>query len=97
MDASDPDVGDSLTYSLDVSPVGMTIDSVSGLISWTPNNSQVGFNSVTVRVMDLLGLFDTQAFTVDVANVNDQPSITSIPVTTGTEDIAYSYDVDASR
>ncbi len=32
--ATDPDVGDILTYSLDVSPAGMSIDPASGLISW---------------------------------------------------------------
>jgi regulator of extracellular matrix RemA (YlzA/DUF370 family) len=52
VNATDPDAGDSLTYSLTVAPVGMTIDAQTGLISWTPSNAQVGANPVTVSVAD---------------------------------------------
>ena len=65
-DATDPD-GDPLTYVLTTSPVGMTIDASTGLVQWTPTNAQVGDNSVSVRVEDTGGLFDTQSFTIDVA------------------------------
>ena len=94
-EATDIDPGDTLTYSLDVAPGGMTIDSATGLIGWTPANSQVGANSVTVRVADQLGAFDTQSFTITVANTNDLPTITSTPVTTGTEGVVYTYDVES--
>jgi hypothetical protein len=94
--ASDTDPGDTLTFSLDDAPSGMTVNSASGLIQWTPTNGQVGSNSVTVRVEDAAGAFDTQSFSVTVANTNDAPSITSTPVTTATEDAPYSYDVQAS-
>ncbi|MCH8063125.1 MAG: S8 family serine peptidase [Chloroflexi bacterium] len=96
VDATDPDAGDTLTFSLDVAPAGMTIDAVTGLVEWTPDNSQVGPNDVTVRVTDAGLLFDTQAFVVTVANVNDAPQITSAAVTTATQDLLYSYDVDAT-
>ncbi|MBC8233690.1 putative Ig domain-containing protein [bacterium] len=93
--ATDPDVGDILTFSLPTFPAGMTIDSSTGLITWTPTNAQVGDNPVSVRVEDAGGLFDTQSFTVTVANVNEAPSITSTAVTTAIEGQLYSYDVDA--
>ena len=60
MDASDPDAGDTLTFSLDSAPSGMTIDANTGVIQWTPSNEQVGSNPVTVRVQDTGGLFDAQ-------------------------------------
>ena len=96
VEASDPDLGDTLSFSLDVFPSGMTIDPSSGLISWTPTNAQVGDQDVTARVEDAALAFDTQSFTVSVANVNDAPTTTSAPVTSATEDLPYSYDVDAS-
>ena len=42
-----------LTYSLQgVVPAGATIDSTTGVFSWTPTNAQLGLQSVTVRVTD---------------------------------------------
>ena len=89
-------VGDMLMFSLDAAPSGMTMDSNTGLIQWTPTNAQVGSNDVTVRVTDSGGLFDTQIFSVNVANVNDAPVITSTALTAATEDQPYSYDVNAN-
>ncbi|NLX56285.1 MAG: hypothetical protein GXY58_14345, partial [Planctomycetaceae bacterium] len=48
--ATDPDVGDTLTYSLVTAPSGMTINSSTGLLQWTPTT--LGMNAVTVRVQD---------------------------------------------
>ena len=58
--------GDTLTYSL-VAPIpaGMTINSSTGLIRWTPTVR--GTFGVTVRVTDVGGLFAQQSFTVTVA------------------------------
>ena len=70
VDATDPDVGDILTYSLNGSiPVGMTIDPTSGVINWVPTATQIGNNSVTVELFDNgspVGS-DTQNFTVTVS------------------------------
>ncbi len=68
VEADDPNAGDTLTYSLDISPSGMVIDSVSGLISWTPTASQVGDHAVTVRVEDQEAAADTQSYTVTVTD-----------------------------
>jgi len=65
--ATDPNPGDTLTYSLLQAPAGMTIGATSGLITWTPTEAQIGAQGVTVRVQDQVGLFSTQSFTVTVA------------------------------
>jgi hypothetical protein len=97
VDASDPDAGDILTYSLDVAPAGMLIDPNSGLIQWTPGAAQLGLNPVTVRVADSSSAFATQSFSIDVAAApNSPPQINSLPVLSATEGQLYSYDVDAS-
>jgi imidazole glycerol phosphate synthase subunit HisF len=94
VDATDPD-GDTLTYSLTVFPEGMTMDSATGLIQWTPSEAQVGSHDVTVEVSDGRSGTASQSFTVEVEVINNPPIITSIPVTTGTEGVQYTYDVDA--
>jgi len=54
-----------LTYSLDTAPAGMTI-AKTGLIQWTPGDSQSGTNLVTVNVSDDGGESASQTFTVTV-------------------------------
>ena len=96
VDASDPN-GDTLTYSLTTNPAGMTINSTTGLINWTPTST--GDYEVTVRVSDG-DLIDTQSFTVHVSEesetTNQAPNITSTPITTATVDVLYSYNVNAT-
>ena len=64
VDATDPDVGDVLTYSLTAKPDGMAIDAATGKITWTP--TVTGNFDVTVKVEDEEELFDTQSFTIKV-------------------------------
>ncbi len=97
--ATDPDAGDTLTFSLTTAPAGMAINAATGLISWTPTVGQEGDQAVTVQVSDAEGLTDSQSFIVTVqpaAAVNQPPTITSIPVTTATVDQPYSYQVTAT-
>ena len=94
VEALDSDTDDLLSYSVITSTPGMSIDPVSGLISWTPNDFEIGHNDVTVRVMDPGGLFDTQIFTITVAAMNRPPTITSPPVTSAVEGESYSYNVE---
>ncbi len=68
--ATDPDVDDVLTYSLDVFPTGMTINPSTGQIAWVPSLAQLGANSVTVRATDPDGLFDTEPFQVTVIQID---------------------------
>ena len=67
--------GNAMSYSLDVAPAGMTIDAVTGTISWTPSTVQAGVNAVTVRATNTLAKFVTQSFSVAVAlPVNRAPT-----------------------
>ncbi|MFZ5917452.1 MAG: DUF7507 domain-containing protein [Chloroflexota bacterium] len=54
------------SYALLTRPDGMTIDSESGLISWTPTVAQEGDHAVEVEASNTQGA-DTQNFTITVA------------------------------
>jgi hypothetical protein len=56
--------GDPLTYSLVTRPAGMTIDTPTGLISWTPTAAQAGSRNVRVRVTDAKGRIVDQPYTI---------------------------------
>ena len=62
VEATDTDE-DTLTYSLTSNPTGMTINSSTGVINWTPNAT--GDYNVTLKVSDG-ELFDTQSFTITI-------------------------------
>lgn len=64
--ATDPDPGEVLTWNLDVAPAGMSVNSATGQIQWTPSAAQLGNHNVTVKVRDAGGLSDMQSFTVKV-------------------------------
>ena len=63
--ATDPE-NDPLTWSLVSGPTGMTINSTTGLVSWTPTSGQVGANAVTIRVTDGTNNVD-QSWTITVS------------------------------
>jgi cytochrome c peroxidase len=70
-DVNATDAGGSvMTYSLDLAPGGMTIDSATGAITWIPTGSQVGpvVNNVVVRATASTGLSSTQTFNISVAD-----------------------------
>ena len=63
VEATDTD-GDTLIYILTSNPPGMTIDSSTGVISWTPDTT--GDYNVTIKASDG-NLFDTQAFIITIS------------------------------
>jgi hypothetical protein len=77
-EATDPDPGDTVTFSLDHAPSGMTIDAQSGLIEWTPVASDLGQNDIVVRASDDRGQFDLEAFALNVVETNAPPVIDPI-------------------
>ncbi len=90
--ATDAD-GDTLSYSLPTAPSGMTINSSTGLIQWTPDAE--GVFSVVVSVDD--GIFSTtQAFTLTIVLANEGPEITSTPSTSVDAGVTYQYQVEAT-
>ena len=96
VNATDPDSGDSLTYSLQTYPTGMVIDSLTGVISWTPDKTQIGNQAVVVIVSDTAGLTDIQNFTITVSPQNQAPEITSTPINLAVVGQLYQYNVNAT-
>jgi len=74
---------DFLTYSLLTFPEGMTIDSSTGVITWTPTEEQIGRNEVIVKANDKWR-WDAQAFLVTVSEI----VLTSIEVIPSTMTLA---------
>ncbi|MGH9938902.1 MAG: putative Ig domain-containing protein, partial [Blastocatellia bacterium] len=68
--ATDPD-GDVIVFSLLAPPAGAAIDAFSGLITWTPNSSQVSVQSFIVIAEDGRGGRDPQSFAVEVRPSTD--------------------------
>jgi hypothetical protein len=95
---SDPDDSDAVndfSYSLSNEPSGMLISN-SGLLTWTPENGDMGSYDITVIVAD--GGEDgssaaEQQFTLNVDDVNDAPSITSTADSNATENVEYQYQL----
>ena len=74
----------------------MTIDSSSGLISWTPLEGVTSSGLVTATAQDDGAdgvITDTETFTISVNVINDAPQITSTAITSGIESTLYSYQV----
>lgn len=92
--AADPE-GQVVTFALDAAPRGMSINSSTGFLRWEPSTDQIGQHPVTVRASDAGGASATQGFTVDVADFNEPPEITSFPAQHAQAGTAYLYDVDA--
>ena len=97
VNAIDPDAGDILTYALTAAPAGMTINNVTGLITWTPTDEDARNSpaAVTVEVTDNHGGSASQAFEITITNINQAPHFTSTPVITAKETVLYTYDADA--
>ena len=64
--AEDPDQ-DTLNFSLETAPVGMTIDSATGLIQWPLERVEMGSHSVKIKVTDPDGGEDVQEFDLQLA------------------------------
>jgi hypothetical protein len=64
--ATNEEGNDGVIYVLPIAPAGMTVDTDTGEISWTPTEEQRGTHEVRLRVRDLAGNFTDQDFTVSV-------------------------------
>lgn len=73
---ADDDDGDTPSWSLITSAPWLSIDPITGELSGTPSNLDVGSWDVTVTCVDGNGGIDSHTFIVNVANVNDAPQIT---------------------
>lgn len=99
--ATDADTpANTLVYKLvgDV-PSGLQIDTTTGQITWTPTEAQgPGNYEVTVEAKDngVPSLTAQKTISISVLEVNEAPTITSIPAQTAVELALWSYQVQAS-
>jgi RHS repeat-associated protein len=89
---------DTLTFQLTTAPAGMTVDPVTGVLSWTPTAAQVGAQAVTLTVLDSRGLGTRLPFTVTTRldAPDDPPTVLSTPRTALRLGNTYLYQVAAA-
>jgi hypothetical protein len=89
--------GDELTWSMWTDAGGwLTIGYSVGVLSGTPENSDVGSWTVNVSVSDGHGGIDFSNFTLTVVNINDSPVIITGNDLTALVDELYSVDYEAT-
>lgn len=97
--SSDSD-GDVVTLSASTLPAWLSFDAATGILSGTPEESDVGDHPVTLTVSD--GTDDlTQSFTIavttaDILSVINSPVITSTEITDSIVGTTYSYTLTAT-
>ncbi len=79
LSAKDADLpAQRLTFALVEGPVGMSIDPVEGLVSWTPSGEQASAkHPVTVSVSDGLRVV-TRTFEIEVLSANKAPTFANL-------------------
>ncbi len=96
-EATDIDIPiNKFTWTLATNATWLNIDSLTGVLSGTPVNDDVGIYFVNVSVDDNRGGMDFTNFSLTVINTNDAPVIITANVITATEDILYYLDYDAT-
>jgi hypothetical protein len=93
--ATDPDFGDSFTWSLESDIVWLDIDPTRGVLSGIPTNDDVGVNMLDIKVTDDYGLIGTTRLMLMVQNVNDPPLITNEDQLSASEDEEYRVAYEA--
>ncbi len=92
--ATDPDTGDTLTITKIDGPAWASFGT-DGAVTGTPQRSDVGLNTFTVRVTDNGGKFDEAKVQITVEYVNQAPlwSQNPIDLPNAFEDVAYTFDL----
>jgi cold shock CspA family protein len=96
--ATDPDLGNTLTYTATGLPAGLTIDPGSGLITGTLTFTASGTYPITITVSDdgIPGLTDTDSFIWTVADTNRPPVIVNPGAQTTPELAPFTLSITAS-
>ncbi|MCD4742217.1 MAG: cadherin-like domain-containing protein, partial [Desulfobacteraceae bacterium] len=97
-EAHDIDPDDSLIFSITNKPLWAGFDTITGQLSGTPSNDDVGTSeNIIITVTDAYGGQDSlNSFTLTVINVNDAPQITGTPLTSINENSFYTFVPSAS-
>ncbi|ARN73537.1 putative Ig domain-containing protein [Oceanicoccus sagamiensis] len=93
---TDPDAGDALTFSVTNAPAGLTVDSLTGELTWIPGSSQVGSHQFTLLVTDSASAQGSLLFNVNVQQGNVAPEVVSQPFTAAVVDNPYRYQINAT-
>ncbi len=93
--ASDPE-GSTLTYQLRRGPSSISVNSSTGVVTWTPIPSEIGLQVITLAAFDSQGAAAVLSFEIEVLAANIPPVIQTQPVTKGTARGLYRYDVIAT-
>ena len=94
--ATDPN-NDTLTFTLLTGPDGLSIDPMTGIVSWSPTAEDLGNKTILLKVDDGREGTDEQEFTLNVIEQppNRPPVFTSTPVIDAKVNTPYTYDADA--
>lgn len=96
IDTSSPIDQAGLNFRLVQAPPGMTIDTATGVVSWQPDELQVGVISATVLVTDTDQRRNRHTFCVEVIDDSAGPLIDDIADASILIDEPFSVDVDAT-
>jgi parallel beta-helix repeat protein len=94
---SDDDGQGTIIWYLTTNAICLVIDSNTGVLSGTPDNSDVGIYWVNVSLHDGNGGIGFRNFTLTVINRNDEPIIDTADITTINEDEYYEVAYEATE
>ena len=95
--ANDPQGGNvTYTYATSPSMSNFSVNSTTGVVTWIPNSSELGTETITITATDTLGLTAVQNFNVSVVT-SLPPTISSgTPPSTITAGLTFIYQIQAS-
>ncbi|MCX4026081.1 tandem-95 repeat protein [Endozoicomonas sp. SM1973] len=94
--ATDPNVNDTIIYSLDTFPAGMKINPNTGVVNWLPNTQQIGEHKVVIVAADQHNAKASQTFSVKVKEANKPPQITTDKLPNAFEGKPYQITLQAN-
>jgi hypothetical protein len=81
------------TYTLTAAPTGMTINPSTGLVSWTPNSDQAGYQTYTVQASNYAGNA-LQTYTIPV--IGEAPAgVTATGSSTSSINVSWNASADS--
>jgi hypothetical protein len=91
--ATDEDVGDTLTYKIFSKPKWASFSLSTGTLTGTPDNDDVAiYSDIVISVFDTANdIAQIDAFSIEVTNTNDAPTIVGVPPTEVLEGSLYSF------